>query len=131
MQKQSIVKFLFYYDFYFWQYTYNTLTGQETSPNTPLTRYVDKLIVVNTYCKLKMKNIMILKGMFNVCSCTIFLLKFWIFFKLLVKHTLTSVVDKLLHHINVVKINYANTVTNTVIHTLSIIIISLFVFTKT
>jgi len=42
-------------------------------------------------------------------------------------------VDKLLHHINVIKINYANTITNTVKHTLSIIIIiiSLFVFTKT
>ena len=53
------------------------------------------------------------------------------FFKLLVEHTLTSVVDKLLHHINVIKINYANTVTNTVKHTLSTIIISLFVFTKT
>jgi hypothetical protein len=68
--------------------------------------------------------------MFNVCNRTIFLLKFWIFFKLLVlTHTLTSVVDKLLHHINVIKINYANTVTNTVKHTLSIII-SLFVFTR-
>jgi hypothetical protein len=41
-------------------------------------------------------------------------------------HTPTSVVDKLLHHINVIKINYANTVTNTVKHTLSIIISLLF-----
>ncbi len=49
------------------------------------------------------------------------------FFKFLVlTHTLTSVVDKLLHHINVIKINYANTVTNTVKHTLSIIISLLF-----
>jgi hypothetical protein len=50
------------------------------------------------------------------------------FLNFLLKHTLTSVVDKLLHHINVIKINYANTVTNTVKHTLSIIIISLFCF---
>ncbi len=48
------------------------------------------------------------------------------FFKLLVIHTPTSVVDKLLHHVNVIKINYANTVTNTVKHTLSIIISLLF-----
>ncbi len=34
--------------------------------------------------------------------------------------------DKLLHHVNVIKINYANTVTNTVKHTLSIIISLLF-----
>ena len=34
--------------------------------------------------------------------------------------------DKLLHHINVIKINYANTVTNTVKHTISIIISLLF-----
>ncbi len=50
------------------------------------------------------------------------------FFKLLVKtHTPTSVVDKLLHHINVIKKNQlCNTVTNTVKHTLSIIILLLF-----
>ena len=34
--------------------------------------------------------------------------------------------EKLLHHVNVIKINYANTVTNTVKHTLSIIISLLF-----
>jgi len=48
------------------------------------------------------------------------------FLNFLFKHTLTSVVDKLLHHVNVIKINYANTVTNTVKHTLSIIISLLF-----
>ena len=52
MQKQSIVKFLFYYDFYFLTiYIYHLHRAQRTSTNTPLTRYVDKLIVVNTYCK--------------------------------------------------------------------------------
>ena len=81
---------------------------------------------------LKMKNTIILKRECLMCATARFSYSnSEFFFKLLVKHTLTSVVDKLLHHVNVIKINYANTVTNTVKHTLSIIIISLFVFTKT
>ena len=76
-----------------------------------------------------MKNtIIFLKGLCLMCAIlrTFFYSNSEFFFKLLVFHTLTSVVDKLLHNINVIKINYANTVTNTVKHTLSIIISLLF-----
>ena len=71
-----------------------------------------------------MKNTIIFKRECLMCAIARFSYSNSEFFlKLLVlTHTLTSVVDKLLHHINVIKINYANTVTNTVKHTLSIII---------
>ena len=79
---------------------------------------------------LKMKNTIIFKRECLMCAIARFSYSNSEFFFLTscLTHTPTSVVDKLLHHVNVIKINYANTVTNTVKHTLSIII-SLFVFT--
>ena len=58
-----------------------------------------------------------------------FLLKFWIFFKLLVKNTTNISCEQITPSHKCDKNQLCNTVTNTVKHTLSIIIL-LFVFTR-
>ena len=82
--------------------------------------------------KKKMKNTIIFKRECLMCAIARFSYSnSEFFFNFLLKTHANISVHKLLHHVNVIKINYANTVTNTVKHTLSIIIIPLFVFTKT
>ncbi len=53
MQNNQLLEFLFYYDFYFFDniHTPSSPGNKRTPTKIPLTRYVDKLIVVNTYCK--------------------------------------------------------------------------------
>ena len=83
-QSDNFIKFYFYYNFYFYDMLLNIFFGQDKHHHPqkyPLTRYVDKLntnklLIPSVKILCFLKNIMILKGMFNVCNCTIFLLKF-------------------------------------------------------
>ena len=89
----------------------------------PIDKYVDKLIVITW------KILCFLKEMFNACNRTIFL-KFWIFFKLLVKDTINISCAQITPSHKCDKNQLCNTVTNTVKHTISIIISFFIIFTK-